>query len=65
MIWSARNNIIFVFLAFLDLKLVNIVFFLTGLHFRHSVDIISTYYVYENRRKWFRSRNSIYKKKTY
>ncbi len=31
-----------------------------GLHFRHSIDIIFTCYVYENR-KWFRSRNSIKK----
>ncbi len=27
-----------------------------GLYFHHSVDIISTCYVYENSRKWFRSR---------
>ncbi len=27
-----------------------------GFYFRHSVDIISTSYVYENRRKWFHLR---------
>ncbi len=55
MIWSARKQYYLGFWAFLELKSVNILI-KTGLYFRHSVDIISTCYVYENRRKWFRSR---------
>ncbi len=54
MIWSAKKHYYLGFWAFLELKLVNI-FIKTGLYFRHSEDIISTCYVYENRRKWFRS----------
>ncbi len=55
MIWSARKQYYLGFWAFLELKSVNILIKM-GLYFRHSVDIISTCYVYENRRKWLRSR---------
>ncbi len=54
MLWSTRKQYYLGFWAFLEFKSVNILI-KTGLYFRHSVDILSTCYVYENRRKWIRS----------
>ncbi len=50
-----QKTILSWFWAFLEFKSANILI-KTGLYFRQSVDIISTCYVYENRRKWFHIR---------
>ncbi len=57
MIWSPRKQY---YLDFWNLNRWFFWFYLTGLYFHHGVDIISTCYVYENRRKLFLSLNFIF-----